>query len=38
MRAVPDLNIQHFSMCSFLLGNEVHGGEREGILVPRGKE
>lgn len=38
MRAVPDLNIHHFSMYSFPLGNEVHGGEGEGVLLLRGEE
>lgn len=38
VRAVPDLNIHHFSVCSFPLGNELHGGGRAGILLLRGEE
>lgn len=34
----PDLNIHYFSVCSFPLGNEVHGGEREGVLLLRNKK
>lgn len=29
VRTVPDLNTHYFSVCSFPLGDEVRGGERE---------